>query len=326
MKLYKQYYVSVKPDSELAYVLPLTGGEKKIALQKSKGESWAKSYNSQTREYVSGGSFTLDNEPTSGYEVIGFSSRYSTSNKHIYLKHPKGFHFEMTVETFVEMIKEVTVEYGVIKDDLIMYTYNGKNALCVYGGNLYDTLEEDGAKYLSVDSLVTGDVITLKGKSKLGNKVTYLGKRKLSADIEILYNTDQLVDVSSNDYSHYWTKAYEKDQKLNTSTAKVIVHLFLLESKEGNTTLFSYSEAKKIKVVNVLGNEFVSDDFILSKLEGNSYMYSKVVGNNYYSTQRKVLLALLSQTHNLSDKVWNSLSYLDVKLKSVYLEDCNEQP
>lgn len=43
MKIYKEYYVSVKPDSELAYVLPLRGSEKKIVEQKSKGESWAKS-------------------------------------------------------------------------------------------------------------------------------------------------------------------------------------------------------------------------------------------------------------------------------------------
>ena len=36
MKIYKEYYVSVKPDSELAYVLPLTGSEKKIVEQKAK--------------------------------------------------------------------------------------------------------------------------------------------------------------------------------------------------------------------------------------------------------------------------------------------------
>ena len=43
MKIYKEYYVSVKSDSELAYVLPLSGSEKKVTEQKSKGESWAKS-------------------------------------------------------------------------------------------------------------------------------------------------------------------------------------------------------------------------------------------------------------------------------------------
>ena len=35
MKIYKEYYVSVKPDSELAYVLPLTGSEKKIVEQQA---------------------------------------------------------------------------------------------------------------------------------------------------------------------------------------------------------------------------------------------------------------------------------------------------
>lgn len=95
--------------------------------------------------------------------MIGFSSRYSTSNKHIYLKHPQGFHFEMAIETFVEMLKETTLDNGIIQNEMVIYSYKGKNALCVYGGDLYNTLEEDGVKFLKVTSLKEGDVISLKG-------------------------------------------------------------------------------------------------------------------------------------------------------------------
>lgn len=327
MKIYKEYYVSVKPDSELAYVLPLSGGQKKIVDQKAKGERWAKSQirklNDETGqyywEYQDGSSFTISNEPTSGYEIIGFSDRYSTSNKHIYLKHPKGFHFEMAIETFIEMIKETTVEQGVIKEDLVIYTYKGKNALCVYGGSLYDTLEEDGARYLTIDSLKDGDVITLKGKSKIDNKVTYIGKRKLSADIEICYNTEQLMDVSKNDFNWYFTKGYEKIEYCGFSVPQKEMHLFMLEDKYG-TKLFTYNNLKTIKVVNVLGNEEVSDSKVLDVIGSNSYTYSILTGSNYFKEQRDSLLTKLSETCKLGDKIWNSYSYLDVKLKQVYME------
>lgn len=327
MKIYKEYYVSVKPDSDLAYVLPLSGSQKKLAEQKSKGERWAKSqtrkHNDETGqyywEYKDGSSFTLTNEPTSGYEIIGFSDRYSTSNKHIYLKHPKGFHFEMAVETFIEMIKETTIEQGVIKEDLVIYTYKGKNALCVYGGSLYDTLEEEGAKYLTVDSLKDGDVITLKGKSKLDSKITYIGKRKISADIEIFYNTEQLVEVGKNDFSWYFTKIYEKEEYCSFSLPQKELHLFMLEDKYG-TKLFTYTNLKTVKVVNVLGNEEVPDSKILDIIGNNSYTYSILTGSNYFKEQRSELLTKLSKTFKLGDKVWNSYSYLDVKLKQVYVE------
>ena len=326
MKIYKEYYVSVKPDSELAYVLPLTGSEKKVAEQKSKGESWAKSRvrkddsvtGQVTWEYEDGQSFAIPNESTNGYEIIGFSDRYSTSNKHIYLKHPKGFHFEMAIETFIEMIKETTIEHGVIKEDLIIYTYKGKNALCVYGGSLYDTLEEEGAKYLTIDKLKDGDVITLKGKSKIGNKITYIGKRKLSADIEICYNTEQLGKASEG-FGNYWNRGYEKDEVYQTSVPQKELHIFLLTDKSGEK-LFTYANTKSIKVVNTLWNEYIRDSKIIQTIGDNSYLLSILTGSNYYKEQREVLLTKLSETCKLGDKVWNSYSYLDVNLKQVYVE------
>lgn len=327
MKIYKEYYVSIKPDSELAYVIPLSGGENKIAQLKVKGENWAKSRvrkedsvtGQVTWEYEDGQSFTLANEPVSGYEIIGFSDRYSTSNKHIYLKHPKGFHFEMTIETFIEMIKETTVEQGIIKEDLIIYTYKGKNALCVYGGSLYDTLEEEGTKYFTIDKLKDGDVVTLKGKSKIDNKITYIGKRKLSADVEICYNTEQLIEVSKSDYRWYSIKRYEKDETYQTSVPQKEVHLFLLTDKYGDK-LFTYTNTKSIKVVNILSNEEVPNSKILEVIGDNSYLLSILNGSNYYKEQREDLLTKLSETSKLGDKVWNSYYYLDVKLRKVYVE------
>ena len=209
MKLYQKYYVAIKPTSDLAYVIPLSGSEANITKQKSKGDSWAREYDHTNKTYTDGESIELENTPTKGYEVIGFSSRYATSNKHIYLKHPQGFHFEMAIETFVEMLKETTVEKGIIQNEMVIYSYKGKNALCVYGGDLYNTLEEDGVKFLKVDSLKEGDVISLKGVSNLQNKVTYIGKRIISASFEISYNKKTLEESAKEGK---WISSFQKGE------------------------------------------------------------------------------------------------------------------
>ena len=93
----------------------------------------------------------------------------------------------------------------------------------------------------------------------------------------------------------------------------------MLEDKYG-TKLFTYNNLKTIKVVNVLGNEEVSDSKVLDVIGSNSYTYSILTGSNYFKEQRSELLTKLSETYKIGDKVWNSYSYLDVKLKQVYME------
>lgn len=311
MKLYQKYYVAIKPSSELAYVIPLSGSEANIAKQKSKGDSWAKRYDYQTKTYKDGESIELENTPTTGYEVIGFSSRYSTSNKHIYLKHPQGFHFEMAIETFVEMLKETTLENGIIQNEMVIYSYKGKNALCVYGGDLYNTLEEDGVKFLKVDALKEGDVISLKGVSNLQNKVTYVGKRIISASFDISYNSEDLKECAKE---RKWVSNYNRSAPDTTTvfeTEPTEVELFIVENN-GHRTAIAYTDSKKIKVISVLNNQPLTDNEVGASLD-------KITAWSYYTltkdcsplNQRNIVI------QSYGSEAYRNSHLIDIELKSI---------
>ena len=311
MKLYQKYYVAIKPSSELAYVIPLSGSEANIAKQKSKGDSWAKEYDYQTKTYTDGESIELDNTPTKGYEVIGFSSRYSTSNKHIYLKHPQGFHFEMAIETFVEMLKETTLDNGIIQNEMVIYSYKGKNALCVYGGDLYNTLEEDGVKFLKVNSLKEGDVISLKGVSNLQNKVTYIGKRVISASFDISYNSEELKRCASE---RQWIPSYNRsapDTHTIFETQQTEVELFVVETN-GHRVAVAYTDSKKIKVISVLDNKPLTDNevgAVLDKL--NAWNYSSLTKDHSPLNQRNLVI------QSFGGEFYRNSHLVDIELKSI---------
>mgnify|MGYP003605576888 CR=1 FL=1 len=314
MKLHQKYYVAIKPSSELAYVIPLSGSEANIAKQKSKGDSWAKEYDYQTKTYTDGESIELENTPTKGYEVIGFSSRYSTSNKHIYLKHPQGFHFEMAIETFVEMLKETTIENGIIQNEMVIYSYKGKNALCVYGGDLYNTLEEDGVKFLKVGSLKEGDVISLKGVSNLQNKVTYVGKRIISASFDISYNSEELKRCISE---KRWVSSYNSipaDTHTMFETQQTEVELFIVETN-GNKVAVVYTDPKKIKVISVLDNKPLTNievGVVLGKL--NAWNYSSLTKDHSPLNQRNLVI------QSFGGEASRNSHLVDIELKSISVD------
>lgn len=314
MKLYQKYYVAIKPSSELAYVIPLSGSEANILKQKAKGDSWAKDYDYQTKTYKDGESIELENTPTKGYEVIGFSSRYSTSNKHIYLKHPQGFHFEMAIETFVEMLKETTVENGIIQNEMVIYSYKGKNALCVYGGDLYNTLEEDGVKFLKVDALKEGDVISLKGVSNLQNKVIYVGKRIISASFNVSYNSENLKEsVKGGKYFSSHNRS-TPDTTTVFETEPTEVELFIAETN-GHRVAIAYTDSKKIKVISVLNNQPLMDNevgFVLDKITAWSYY---TLTKDYSPLNQRNIV-----TQSFGGEAYRNSHLVDIELRSISVD------
>jgi hypothetical protein len=314
MKLYQKYYVAIKPNTELAYVIPLFGSEANILKQKSKGDYWAKEYDRESHSYKEGISIEIENTPTKGYEVIGFSSRYSTSNKHIYLKHPQGFHFEMAIETFVEMLKETTIENGIIQNEMVIYSYKGKNALCVYGGELYSTLEEVGVKFLKVDALKEGDIISLKGVSNLRSKVTYIGKRIISAAFNLSYNTRDLQDATKEGK---WVYRYTKnspDTTVTFNTKETEVYMFIRE-ENGNKTPVTYVDPKKIKVISVLGNEPLSDKEVGESLDNMSaWSYAALTKDQSVLNERNNIAS------SFGSKGYACYYLVDIDLKSISVD------
>lgn len=324
MKIYKQYFVAKKADSNLAYVLPLTGGGKKIEQIKEKGVKWAteKVYDNVKRQWVNvkeGEYFTLDNTPTKGYKVIGFSTRYSTSNKHIYIEHPKGFVFEMTVETFIEMLKEVKIDNGVIQDEMILYSMKGKNALCVSGGELFDSLEEDGAKFINVSNLSVGDVIVLRGKSTLQNKVTYLGEYEVGGVGELSWNDAKAREVLCGEYVY---ECYgEVDTFYTFEIPNKVIHLIKVEDG-GNISFQGYSDAKRIRVTKVISNDCCTNvkNEINKFIDHSSYNFNYVYNDSSLVYSRSEKESALKEMYGDISKAHYSLQYLpQTNIKSFYV-------
>lgn len=283
MKVYKKYFVAIKPKCEedeerLSYLLPLDG-TKKDEDRKSRGISWSKERQKIGDEWVckDGEHFELDNVETSGYKIIGFSNRYSTSNKHIYVLHPNGFYFELAIETFVELIKECVVENGEIKDDLIIYSYKGKNALCSTKSELYSKLEFIGEKPLDIKVVNIGQEVVVRGISSLSNKVYYAGLHTLKVDAEIQYSESDLVsyiDAKPSGVQDRWgfkSTDFIRDYKLRTrshgmeysdkvefnKTSNKKQHLFLVCSDNGYSVV-SKPEKSKLNVISIGDSDYAN--------------------------------------------------------------------
>lgn len=49
---------------------------------------------------------TVKNEPLHGFEIVDFATRYTTSNKLIRVKDPRGFELEISVENLIELVSK----------------------------------------------------------------------------------------------------------------------------------------------------------------------------------------------------------------------------
>lgn len=73
----------------------------------------------------------LDNVPTKGFEIIDTVSRYSTSNKLVKVLDPRGYVFEITIVSLFEIMRQGTIEKGVIKDYCV---WKANKNLIIYDG------------------------------------------------------------------------------------------------------------------------------------------------------------------------------------------------
>ncbi len=60
-----------------------------------------------------------DNTPTTGMSVAGSVRRWSTSNKCIRVEDPRGFQLEISIENFIEIIRDCALDKGVIQDEMV---------------------------------------------------------------------------------------------------------------------------------------------------------------------------------------------------------------
>ena len=304
MKFYKQYYAGIqqKEDSvNLSWLVPITGNSKKDELSLKKVDSWSSTYDWRTSSTTQGKSITLDNTPLAGYKIIGFSSRYSTSNKHIYVLHPQGFYFELSVETFVELIKDCTIEKGVIKDELVIYQHKGKNALTTVDSPIYEKLEFVGEKLVNIKDVNIGDKISIKKLSQLNNEVYYLGLHTIKGEVTIHYSQTDIDTINSYNEWVRWRGQYGlKLSNINVNNYKEVAectlvtnftsepkHIFLVIDEKGRKSYEYMNEKSKFSIVSVNGssdhkldtNHLLNNHWELYRLNAYKYINYSVFGD-----------------------------------------------
>lgn len=112
----------------------------------------------------------FDNLPTKHMNIIGFVSRYSTSNKYIRIEDPRNFQVEITVENLINILKEITVIDGIIQDDMAWGWENGLHLYKV-GSDSYlqgkANFDYDGSPNIKPKEVNLGDEVLL-GNGKTG--------------------------------------------------------------------------------------------------------------------------------------------------------------
>lgn len=119
--------------------------------------------------------FPYDNTPTSKMSVAGSVSRYSTQNKFIRVEDPRGFQLEITVENFIEIIRDCTLIKGIIEDGMIWGWNYGKLHLYKADSNLgkegITNFKYNGMPNISLKDINPGDYVYLGN----GTEGVYVG-------------------------------------------------------------------------------------------------------------------------------------------------------
>lgn len=95
--------------SNLAYITYCDTNDKALAKRQQTGRDWAKRWDCNSLA-VSGTELEFDNTPVTGVEIIGYGARYSTDNKTIRIRDPRGFEAELYIDHFVDLLNYSGIE------------------------------------------------------------------------------------------------------------------------------------------------------------------------------------------------------------------------
>lgn len=157
----------------------------------------------------------FDNVPTSGIEFISYHGRYSTDNKVMRVQDPRGFQVEIYIDNLMDIIKNVTIKNGVIKEPLTWGRRSGKIYL-MHPKNESVTINN----YTETKKLDIGDHFT----SPAGEYI-YLGKKKVKIKAD-LYIVDLINFI---DYRHM-------SKNININLKFVKEHCERVDSKESTVS------------------------------------------------------------------------------------------
>lgn len=194
----EKHYVGVK-DSDLdttkfplAFMTPL---EKNAAFEKRKKSvhSWCDGYYSKEKNKST--FHEIDNIPREGFKIVGYNSRYSTSNKHVEVTHPLGFSFEITIQNVFDLLTSSSCQFvdGVLQGKY-MFGRNGPQNILI--SENHPTIKKFLKPETKISDLIVGDVIVVNK-----NRYVYLGKKLVCADFSWYHTSTVYVPQS---FSENW--------------------------------------------------------------------------------------------------------------------------
>lgn len=165
----------------------------------------------------------FDNVPTAEMVITGFATRYSTSNKLIRVEDPRGFQVEITVENFINMIQNITIENSVVKDECAWGWSGGKLMLFKVGSDEYleakANFDYDGQKSIPIKQVNIGDECHL-GNGKTG--IYYGGWHTVEAswNFNVYYLDEYNVKDLGKSKKYYYFKVGDIMEKYSSANVK----------------------------------------------------------------------------------------------------------
>lgn len=138
---------------------------------------------------------TLSNSFEEGFKIVGYRSRYSTSNKLLEVEDPRGFRLEISVENLIEIVKHTTIKKGIIQAKAAWTRY-GAAYLVVEGTpsyrKWYAKVTAPVPLKRTMSSLTPGDIIS-ETSTRNTSKDYYLYLGKANVTINALIDIPTIV-------------------------------------------------------------------------------------------------------------------------------------
>lgn len=167
------YTIQLNDSGEnLAYMTYTDGSQKEFEKRKKTGLRWAVSY--VDRSPVQAEEHYIDNEPVSGFKIVGVKRRYSTDNKVFDIEDPRGFTVQVPAVNLLEIIENSTIVNGVIQEPCMWGRLNSGHILVPEDSELHKShlqLAQAIQKKVPMKKIQVGDICV----DKTGKKFIYMG-------------------------------------------------------------------------------------------------------------------------------------------------------
>lgn len=184
VKIFKELWRISTDARNLAYLCQKTSDAGFKGRQRT-GTNWAKR-NSKggTLELIEE---TFNNEPMVGFELGEDVSRWSTSNKFIRVKDPRGFEVEISISCLSTLIGDVTIEKGVIKDKCLWARLGPENILISENSEECKNaikLDSSGKqKFIPMKKIEIGNIVRMSSGTSTRD-VIYIGRKKFKCKVK----------------------------------------------------------------------------------------------------------------------------------------------